>query len=123
MTKPSPARHSWTFSNDGVLIAGTAQQGQTLTAETSTNDPNASIDYQWQKSSDGVHWTAIDGATGMTYTLQSSDVGDTIEVVATTSDPGNPQPAATATSTATATVSRIGPAERRMDQYQRRRLD
>ena len=95
------------ISTDGVLITGTAQQGQTLTAETSTNDPNATISFQWQESNDGgQNWTAIAGATHSTYTPQATDVGDTIEVVATASDPLSQQ-SVTATSAPTGAVTAL----------------
>ena len=95
------------ISTDGVLITGTAQQGQTLTAETSTNDPNATISYQWQESNDGgQNWTAIAGATNSTYTPQTTDVGETIEVVATASDPLSQQ-SVTATSASTGAVTAV----------------
>ena len=95
------------ISTDGVLITGTAQQGQTLTAETSTNDPDATISYQWQESNDGgQNWTAITGATNSTYTLQTTDVGETIEVVATASDPLSQQ-SVTATSASAGAVTAV----------------
>ena len=99
------------ISTDGVLITGTAQQGQTLTAETSTNDPNATISYQWQESNNGgQNWTAITGATNSTYTLQATDVGETIEVVARASDPLSEQ-SVTATSAPTTAVTAVAQAD------------
>ena len=62
-------------------ISGTVQVGQTLTADTSSgiNDAdgldNVSYGYQW--ISDG---TDIDGATGSSYLLTSSEQGQTIKV-------------------------------------------
>ena len=95
------------ISTDGVLITGTAQQGQMLTAETSTNDPNATISFQWQESNNGgQNWTAIAGATHSTYTPQATDVGDTIEVVATAGDPLSQQ-SVTATSAPTGAVTAL----------------
>ncbi len=70
-----------------MLITGTAQQGQTLTANTVTNDPNATITYQWMENSgQGGAYQNISGATGATYVAQQTDVGFNIEVVATASD-------------------------------------
>ena len=68
-------------------IAGTAQVGQTLTADTSEISDadgldNVSYSYQWLSSRD----TAIDGATSSTYTLQSSDNGKVIKVRVTFTD-------------------------------------
>ena len=86
------------------MISGTAQAGQTLTADTSgISDTdgldNAIFSYRWLSGSD----TEIDGATSSTYTLQDSDSGKTIKVrVAFTDDAGNEE---RLTSTPTATVS------------------
>ncbi len=71
-------------------ISGTAQVGQTLTADTSEISDadgldNVSYSYQWLSSRD----TEIDGATSSTYTLQSSDNGKVIKVrVSFTDDAG-----------------------------------
>ncbi|MCY4583530.1 MAG: cadherin-like beta sandwich domain-containing protein [Chloroflexi bacterium] len=71
-------------------ISGTAQVGQTLTAETSgIADPdgldNVSYSYQWLADD-----TDIDGATSSTYAVQSSDNGKVIKVRVTfTDDAGN----------------------------------
>ncbi len=93
------------ISTDGVLITGTAQQGQTLTANTVTNDPNATITYQWMENSgQGGTYQNIGGATGATYVAQQSDVGFNIEVVAAASDLFSGQ-SVTATSVATSPVA------------------
>ncbi|HET8979047.1 MAG TPA: nucleoside hydrolase [Solirubrobacteraceae bacterium] len=66
-------------------ISGTAQDGQTLTELPGTwsNSPN-SISYQWEQcNASGTGCTAITGATGQTYTVSSSDVGNTIVVTET----------------------------------------
>ncbi len=67
-------------------ISGTATQGQTLTETngTWTNGPT-SYSCQWQRGSGGTY-TNISGATSQTYTLTSSDVGDTIRVQETASN-------------------------------------
>ena len=72
-------------------ISGTAQVGETLTADTSgiadaDGLSNAVFSYQWLATGD----TEIDGATGPTYTLQADDAGSAISVTVTfTDDAGN----------------------------------
>ena len=84
------------------VISGTAQVGETLTADTSGIEDadgldNAAYRYQWQADDD-----AIAGATGSTYTLADTDEGNAIKVqVSFTDDAGNGE---SLTSTATATV-------------------
>jgi hypothetical protein len=90
-----------------VSIGGTAQQGQTLTANVVNNDPDASIaSYQWQ-SLIGGNWTSIAGATGSTYVVQESDETNQLrfQVITADSDGGS----ATAVSAATSAVSDIPP--------------
>ena len=88
-------------------ISGTAQVGETLTADTSgiADDDgltNVSYSYQWV-ANDGTSDTDIVGATDSTYTLVVADEGKTIKVrVSFTDDVGNGE---TLTSTATDTVS------------------
>ena len=71
-------------------IAGTAQVGETLTADTSgiTDDDgldNATFSYQWLADD-----AEINGATGSTYTLADADEGKAITVrVSFTDDAGN----------------------------------
>ena len=85
-------------------ISGTAQVGETLTADTSgiadeDGLDNATFSYQWLSSRD----TAIPGATGSTYTLVSADLGKTIKVkVSFTDDEGNEE---SLTSSPTASVA------------------
>ncbi len=64
------------------------QIGQTLTASATTNDPDATgINYQWEESTSSSFTTFSDiGTNGANYTVNASDVGDYIRVVATTSD-------------------------------------
>ena len=84
-------------------ITGTAQVGETLTAETSdiTDDDGlttSTFSYQWV-ANDGTTDTDISGATDATYTLAADDAGKTIKVrVIVTDDLGNET---TLTSTAT----------------------
>ena len=83
-------------------ISGTAQVGETLTADTSgiadaDGLDNAAFAYQWLSDD-----AAIDGATGSTYTLADVDEGKAIKAqVSFTDDAGNDE---TLTSAATATV-------------------
>ena len=87
-------------------ITGTAQVGETLTADTSgiadaDGLTNAAFSYQWLADA-----TAIQGATGSTYTLADADAGKAIKVRASfTDDAGNSE---ALTSAATAAVA--GPA-------------
>ena len=83
-------------------ISGTAQVGQTLTADISgiaDSDglTNVTFNYQWLADD-----TDIEGATSSTYTLADSDAGKTVKVkVSFTDDAGNQE---TLTSAATAAV-------------------
>ena len=93
-------------SNTSVpTITGTAQQGQTLTASHGawTGSPT-SYAYQWQRCASSC--SNISGATGTTYAVQSSDVGDTIDVVVTAT---NASGSGHATSAKTATVTASSP--------------
>ena len=75
-------------------INGTAQVGETLTADTSgivdaDGLTNVSYSYQWIRN-DGTTDTDIQGATSSTYTLVSADEGKTIKVrVSFTDDAGH----------------------------------
>ena len=94
------------FTSPGVALNVAAGQsplvGQTLTASASTNDSDATINYQWQESSSASFATVTNiGTNSATYVVQPSDEGSFIRVVATTSDPDNAQSA-----TATSPVSR-----------------
>ena len=84
-------------------ISGTPQVEQTLTADTagiSDQDGLDNVSYSYQWLANGAN---IDGATGSSYTLTSSEEGDTIQVNVTfTDDAGNEE---TLTSAATATVA------------------
>ena len=80
----------------GPAICGTAQVGQTLTADTagvSDDDGLGSgvFEYQWVRG-DGTTDTDIAGATGATYTLMAADEGKTVKVrVSFTDGGGNPE--------------------------------
>ena len=88
-------------------IRGTAQVGETLTADTSgIGDTDGitgiSYSYQWIRN-DGTNDTDITGATDSTYTMVAADEGRTIKVgVSFTDDAGNEE---TLTSAATASVT------------------
>ena len=84
-------------------ISGTAQMGQTLTADTTgiaDADGLTNVSYGYQWAADG---TDIDGATGSSHTLTDADQGKTIRVrVSFTDDEGNSE---TLTSAATDAVA------------------
>ncbi|MEN9761857.1 MAG: hypothetical protein RI906_1683, partial [Pseudomonadota bacterium] len=69
-----------------VTIAGTATQGQTLTASNTLADADGlgTISYQWQAG--GAN---ITGATGTSFTLTQAQVGKAITVVASYTDQQN----------------------------------
>ena len=74
-------------------ISGTAQVGQTLTADTTgiadaDGLTNVSFSYQWIRS-DGNTDTDIAGETDSTYTPSGSDVGKTIKVKVSFTDDAN----------------------------------
>ena len=87
-------------------ITGTAQVGETLTADTTgiadaDGLVNATYSYQWV-ANDGTTDTDISGETDATYTLVADDEGQTIKVeVSFTDDAGNDE---TLTSAATDAV-------------------
>ncbi len=85
-------------------ITGTAQENQTLTADTSgiaDEDGLGAFSYQWLR--DGV---AIGGATASTYTLGDADVGAQISVQVTYTD-GNGNAEGPLTSSQTAAVTNV----------------
>jgi len=81
-------------------ISGSAVVGDTLMASNgSWLDGPTSYSYQWQDcSGGGLVCSDISGATGGSYTLQSSDVGDTVRVVVTAANAGGSTSAASAES-------------------------
>jgi hypothetical protein len=85
-------------------IAGTAQQGQTLTASPGTwTADDATFTYQWQHcDAAGANCVDIAGATAQTYAVTAADVNTTLRVVVKASNRfGTP----TATSAQTAVVT------------------
>jgi hypothetical protein len=85
-------------------ISGTTTQGQTLSASTGkwTGSPTA-YTYKWQDcNASGASCSNIAGAAAKSYTLGSSDVGDTLRVVVSATNEGGSTPA---TSPATAPIA------------------
>jgi len=104
-------------------IAGTAQEGQTLTAGNGSWSGTTPITftYQWSRcDQNGKNCAAISGATNNTYTVTHPDIGNTllVTVVGTNSDGTDGQAssptavvtAATTTSTTTTTTTTTTPA-------------
>ena len=80
-------------------ITGTPQVGETLTADTSAIDDedgltNATFEYQWIAGG-----SDIDGATGSSYLLTSSDQGQTIQVKVNFTDDADNQESLTSAET------------------------
>ena len=97
-----------TLATGALAITGTAQVGQTLTADTSgimdaNGLTNVSYTYQWIRVDTDSTEADILGATASSYTLMGADQGKTIKVeVSFADDARNPE---TLTSAATAAVS------------------
>jgi hypothetical protein len=90
-------------------ITGTAQDGQTLTANTGSwsGTPPISYAYQWRSCNPaGAGCADIAGATASTYALAPTDVGTTVRVAVTASNAGG---SSTAVSNATAVVGAVPP--------------
>ncbi|RTE66722.1 DUF4347 domain-containing protein [Amphritea opalescens] len=72
------------------LVSGTAEEDQTLTANTSgisdADGLSNSFSYQWQRSTDGAIWNDVSGATGVNYTLDDADVGQYLRVAVSITD-------------------------------------
>jgi hypothetical protein len=91
-------------------ISGATAEYQTLSAThgTFTGGAVTSYSYQWQDcNASGEGCTSISGATGSSYGLGASDVGDTLDVVVTAT---NSSGSASETSVATAVVTVAAPA-------------
>ena len=67
------------------------REGQTLTASASTNDSDATLHYQWQKSNNNFASFTVIGTDNPSYVVQEPDEGFSIRVVASTTDPDNSQ--------------------------------
>ena len=114
ITSGAPAKVS------APVIAGTAQQGQKLTATSGGWIPAAtSFAYQWQRSTDnGLNWSPISGATATTYLLATADVGASVRVAVTAT---NSFGSAAASSVAPAPIASGAPhADRRADHHRHR---
>ena len=88
-------------------IGGTPQVDQTLTADTSgiSDDDgltNVSYSYQWMAGG-----SDIDGATGSTYTLTTSEQGQTIQVRVTFTDDADNEETLTSEATAEVTAAPV----------------
>jgi len=86
-------------------ISGTARDGDTLTVEegTWTGDDPKTFTYQWQRCDvNGLNCADVAGATGVTYAVQTSDVGNRQRVRVTAT---NTTGSATANSQPTAQVT------------------
>ena len=95
-------------------IRGTAQVGETLTADTSgiadaNGLTNVTFNYQWI-ANDGNTDTDIDGATGSTYEVSDDDVGKAIRVRVTFNDGRDNQESLTSAATAEVTARPNSPA-------------
>jgi hypothetical protein len=90
-------------------LTGTARRGSTLTGTAGVwNGIGNTYAFQWQRSRDqGASWQAVDGATTAAYALTATDVGATVRLLVTAT---NPEGSASQTSNATATVAGDGPA-------------
>lgn len=84
-------------------IAGTAQQGQTLTASPGTWTNTPVFTYQWQRcDATGANCVDVTGATQATYAVAAADAGTTLRVNVTGA---NRLGSATASSAVTAAVT------------------
>jgi hypothetical protein len=88
-------------------ITGPAVLGQTLSVSHGSWTSNlTSYSYQWQDcDGTGNSCTAISGATAQSYPLKVSDVGHTIRVIETASNPAGSGMPATSTQTAAVTAA------------------
>ena len=105
VTGPAEAPPTNTSATGAPTISGTPQVEQTLTADTSSitdEDGLTNVSYRYQ-------WTAggsdIAGATGSTYTLTSSEQGQTVRVRVTFTDDADNEEALTSEATAEVTAA------------------
>jgi hypothetical protein len=91
-------------------IAGSTVEGRTLAATQGSWSPRPTgYTYQWQRcDANGGACATIPGAAGQTYTLTSADVGSTIRVVETASDPAGAGSPATSNRTGVVTHGGAG---------------
>ena len=106
LNSPQPATSSPTDTAPPT-VSGTPQEGSILTASPGswTGSPT-SYTYQWQDCASASSCSNIPTATGSSYALQPSDVGDTVDVVVTAKNAGG---SSSATSARTGTVHAPAP--------------
>jgi hypothetical protein len=75
-------------STNAPTVTGTLTRTSLLTGTGgSWSGAGVTYSYQWQHSADqGQTWTAISGATALTYTLQSTDETDNVRLMVTATD-------------------------------------
>ncbi|HEX4717467.1 MAG TPA: metallophosphoesterase [Thermoleophilaceae bacterium] len=89
-------------------IAGTARDGQTLSAANGTWTGASSFATQWRRcDAAAANCADITGATANTYSLVAADVGSTVRAVVTATNTGG---STSATSAQTAVVAAVAPA-------------
>ena len=94
-----------------VTLSGNATQNQVLSATVSDTDglSGATINYQWQQSSNGITWTNIAGATNQTFTLTQAQVSQLVRAQATYTDTlGSGEVVTSPATTAIANVNDLG---------------
>ena len=109
----SPAPLANSPATGAPNISGTAQVGETLTADTTDiadadGLSGATFIYRWTRN-DGSTDTSIQDATGSSYTLSEADEGQTVKVTVSFADDADNKE--TLTSTATAAVAAGGPTD------------
>ena len=102
----APSLSDGIANESDATVHGTAQVGETLRVSVSglekiSASERAALGYQWVRS-DGTADATIVGATGASYVLTTSEVGQTIKVLVTVAADGEPEK--TITSAATAPV-------------------
>ena len=105
VTGPAEAPPTNTSAAGAPTISGTPQVEQTLTADTSSitdEDGLTNVPYSYQWIAGG---SDIAGATGSTYTLTSSEQGETIQVRVTFTDDADNEEALTSAATAEVTAA------------------
>ncbi len=96
-----PAKYTFTvpgmtsLSGKTVTITGSPYYNQTLAASLPAGIPTDAVAWSWK-----VDNTAVDGATGPTYTIKKADIGKTITATATAKADGDYAGSATGTVTA-----------------------
>ena len=89
-------------NTEAPKITGAAVQGQTLSTQNGswTNEPT-SYGYQWQRcDTTGANCSPISAATEQTYTLGTADIGSTLRVAVTATNPGGASSPASSSQTA-----------------------